>query len=123
MRPFKKRWPAALLAPAIAAGFMVHQTSFAHHGVCNRTQQVQDAILTTLPNVRDCANVSTSDLASIIGTLDLSGQEIDTLHHEDLNGLTAVQVVDLSDNDRTSSHRTCSTKRSPWRGYTSTTTH
>ena len=68
-------------------------------GICSRTQQAQDAILAVLPDVSDCANVSTSDLASITGTLDLSGQEIDTLHHEDLNGLTAVRVVDLSDND------------------------
>ena len=107
MRPFKKRWPAALMPPAIAvvaalsiaAGLMVHQTSFAHHGVCHRTQEVQDAILTALPNVSDCAAVTGAHLASITGTLDLSGQEIDTLHHEDLNGLTAVQVVDLSGND------------------------
>ena len=102
MRPFKKRWPptlAAVAALSIAAGFMVHQTSFAHNGVCNRTQEVQDAILTALPNVSDCAAVTGAHLASITGTLDLSGQEIDTLHHEDLNGLTAVQVVDLSGND------------------------
>ena len=107
MRPFKKRCPAALLPPAIAAvavlsiaaGLMAHQTSFAHHGVCNRTQEVQDAILTALPNVSNCAAVTDAHLASITGTLDLSSQEIDTLHHEDLNGLTAIQVVDLSGND------------------------
>ena len=84
---------AALIAvtAAIVVATAYHAAEANQPGICSRTQEVQDAILTVLPNVSDCANVSTSDLASITGTLDLSGQEIDTLHHEDLNGLTAVR--------------------------------
>ena len=94
---------AAAALIAVTAAIVVvtgyHAAEANQPGICSRTQQVQDAILAVLPDVSDCANVSTSDLASITGTLDLSGQEIDTLHHADLNGLTAVRVVNLSDND------------------------
>ena len=92
---------AALIAvtAAIVVATAYHAAEANQPGICSRTQQAQDAILAVLPDVSNCANVSTLDLASITGTLDLSGQEIDTLHHADLNGLTAVQVVNLSDND------------------------
>ena len=91
---------AGICAIAVATTALVaQQTADAHHGICDRTQEVQDAILDLLATTSNCADVTDEQLAAITGTLDLSGQEIDELDHRDLNGLTNVRVVDLSDND------------------------
>ena len=93
---------AALVAVvAIATGVAIQhdQAEANHHGICGRTQEVQSTILATLPNASDCADVADSDLASITGTLDLSGQSIDELRQVDFNGLANVRVIDLSDNN------------------------
>ena len=89
---------AAVLAAAAGGAVRYNHAQADHHGICGRTQEVQETILRALPGVSGCAGVSADDLASITGTLDLSGQSIGELRHDDLEGLTEVRTVDLSGN-------------------------
>ena len=69
-------------------------------GICGRTQQVQDEILTTIGGGVTCQEVSPIDLAEAeITELDLSGNGITTLQSGDFSGLTALTTLDLSSND------------------------
>ena len=56
-------------------------------GICDRTQQVQDAILARLDNVSDCALVTESDLNGITGRLDVYEKSIPALRSGDFDGL------------------------------------
>ena len=60
-------------------------------GICDRTQQVQDAILARLDNVSDCANVTDTDLSYLILTLDLENSGITTLKSGDFDGLSRLR--------------------------------
>ena len=44
-------------------------------GICDRTQEVRDAILTKLSDVSDCANVTGTHLGGITGDLTLSDKK------------------------------------------------
>ena len=66
---------ALLLIVVAAASMSVAPRSTAlaqSSGICDRTQEVRDAILTKLSDVSDCANVTDSHLAGITGDLTLS---------------------------------------------------
>ena len=67
-------------------------------GVCGRTQQVQDLILSKLDAVDNCADVTDANLASITGTFSLSRQVIARLQSGDFAGLTGVEKIFLDDN-------------------------
>ena len=67
-------------------------------GICNRTQQVQDVILSKLTSVDDCADVTANNLASITGTFSLSDRIISRLKPEDFDGLTGIDRISLNDN-------------------------
>ena len=66
-------------------------------GICDRTQQVQDEILTELSGVDDCAAVTVADLAGI-DRLSLDGESITSLEEGDFAGLTGLTLLDLQDN-------------------------
>ena len=70
-------------------------------GICDRTQEVQDAILLAIPDVSDCAQVILSELEGITGTLNLENQSIASLMAHDFEGLTALTTLDLGDNQLT----------------------
>ena len=65
--------------------------------VCDRTQQVRDAIVDKVVAVSHCAYVTDAHLAGI-GALDLSGSSIATLQEGDFAGLTALKGLYLDDN-------------------------
>ena len=73
-------------------------------GICDRTQQVRDAIIAKLnegldtPEVTDCAAVTAEDLSGITGELELSIEEIPALKSGDFEGLSNVDTLDLTDN-------------------------
>ena len=69
-------------------------------GICGRTQEVQDAILATLPNVSKCADVTATHLASIT-YLGAGNKDIASLKEGDFGGLSALRELWLSDNDLT----------------------
>ena len=62
--------------------------------ICSRTQQVQTAILAELPDVSDCALVTSTNLAGIT-MLNLGYQSITTLQAGDFDGLSSLQMLDL----------------------------
>ena len=72
--------------------------------ICDRTLAVQTAILGQIPSLtgpveEDCQMVDSALLMGITGTLNLSGQTIDTLMLGDFAGLTGLTMLDLSQND------------------------
>ena len=67
-------------------------------GICDRTQQVRDAILALLPHVSECANVTDTDLSRIYSGLDLESSGITTLQAGDFEGLSRLGSLKLSRN-------------------------
>ena len=57
-------------------------------GICDRTQQVQDAILGALADVDDCATVTVANLAGLT-SLQVASQSIASLKSDVFSGLTA----------------------------------
>ena len=60
-------------------------------GVCNRTLQVRDAIVTAVTDATDCSQVTSAHLAAIDGTLTVQG--LTSLNAGDFAGLTAVEIL------------------------------
>ncbi len=71
-------------------------------GICDRTEQVRDAILARLPEGLSCSDVTPEHLSSIDGQLRLIGQGIDSLDEGDFSGLTSLQILLLGNNQLTS---------------------
>ncbi len=69
----------------------------ARSDVCNRTQQVSDAITAALPTINDCRNVTEVQLAAIT-ILDLSGMSIASLNSRDFAGMLNLTTLNLSNN-------------------------
>ena len=69
-------------------------------GVCDRTEQVRDAIVAAVSGVGDCADVTESHLSAIT-SLNLSGEGIGSLQSGDFEGLTGLVQLVLEDNDLT----------------------
>ncbi len=67
-------------------------------GICARTAAVRDAILAKITGVTDCALVTDTHLAAITGSLLLNQKSITALAAGDFDGLTALTVIDLTDN-------------------------
>ena len=55
-------------------------------GICGRTPQVRDALLSLIPEVTDCALVTEAHLSTIRDTLNLRKQEITVLKAGDFAG-------------------------------------
>ena len=67
-------------------------------GICERTEEVRDAIVNKVGGVNNCAYVTPNNLAAITGTLILDSQSITALAAGDFNGLTALTKLYLSNN-------------------------
>ncbi len=66
-------------------------------GVCDRHPAVRDAIVAKISATDTCDEVTDAQV-NAIGSLDLSGESIGSLHKRDFEGLTALHTLDLSDN-------------------------
>ncbi len=71
-------------------------------GICDRTPQVQEAILNALPSVTDCTVVAHINLNSLTGELDLIGKGITALKVGDFVGLATLTTLGLGANQLTS---------------------
>ena len=69
-------------------------------GICDRTQQVHEAIVGVLSGVDDCAAVTVADLAGITD-LELISKSIDSLKSGDFAGLTSLISLGLVRNSLT----------------------
>ena len=67
-------------------------------GICDRTQQVQDAILAGLSNVNDCANVTDTDLEYFQAAMVLENLGITSLKSGDFEGLSWLGGINLRRN-------------------------
>ena len=70
--------------------------------VCDRTPQVRDAIVAVVPGVSTCGEVTKAHLTSDITSLFLKGQSITNLQAGDFDGLNALRVLNLQDNQLSS---------------------
>ena len=70
-------------------------------GICGRTPQVRDALLSLIPEVTDCALVTEAHLSTIRDTLYLRKQEITALKAGDFAGLSNLSVLRLGSNSLT----------------------
>ena len=66
--------------------------------VCDRTEEVRDAIVALVPDTSDCQDVTASDLAAIEGTMDLNEQSIKSLKAGDFSGLSSLTRLELLEN-------------------------
>ena len=66
-------------------------------GICDRTAQVRETILDQLPDTRDCANVTDTDL-SYVTVLELENSGITALKSGDFQGLSRLGSLKLSRN-------------------------
>ena len=74
-------------------------------GICGRTPEVRDALLLRVRTVNaglSCAQVTTTHLGALTGTLSLPGRGIRALRPGDFAGLTNVTALDLGGNEMTS---------------------
>ena len=85
---------AAALVPATPAQAQVVN-------ICDRTAQVETAILAALSH-SDCSAVTSAELAGISGDLSLRGQGIASLQASDFSGLSGLTYLYLYDNALTS---------------------
>ena len=91
---FELRWLVGASGSATAESNTVTPTP----GICDRTQEVYEAIVEFyVAGTDNCAAVTVADLAAIT-ELDLSDLSIDSLKSGDLAGLTNVVSIGLTDN-------------------------
>ena len=93
---------ALLLTAVVAASMSVAPSSTVlaqSSGICNRTQEVRDAILAKLSDVSECANVTYTHLGGITGDLTLSNQSISALKAGDFQGLSGLEQLYLNINN------------------------
>ena len=73
-------------------------------GICDRTSEVQAAIIYFLGEAgvtRTCSEVNVADLASLTDPLEMAGESISSLKAGDFAGLTKVQTLELARNNFT----------------------
>ena len=69
--------------------------------VCERTEQVRDAIVAAVEGVDACKDVTTEQLSAITG-LDVSGESLSSLQSGDFDGMTKLVLLKLNDNSLSS---------------------
>ena len=71
-------------------------------GICDRTEQVRDAILKRIDGVDDCKALTAAHLSTIDGEMVLAGMDIGELQPGDFAGLTALDALDIRGSGLTS---------------------
>ena len=91
--------PLDASAMTLLAGLPATVTAItnASGGICTRTKEVRNTIVSNINGVTNCASVTTAHLAAIT-SLPLSGASITTLKAGDFAGLSRLVFLDLDDN-------------------------
>ena len=63
--------------------------------ICDRTAVVMNAILSKIPGTNDCAEITSTQLAAITGTLSLNSKNIPSLKAGDFDGLISLTSLNL----------------------------
>ena len=67
-------------------------------GICSRTEAVRNTFLTKISDISDCADVTSTHLATIASFIFLRPQDITALAAGDFDGLTSLTSLTLGDN-------------------------
>ena len=67
-------------------------------GICSRTEAVRNTFLTKISDISDCADVTSTHLATIASFIFLRPQDITALAAGDFDGLTSLTSLTLQDN-------------------------
>ena len=86
------------LTSVVTSNSHVQANSDSTSGICDRTEEVRDAILAKLSEVSECANVTDSHLSGITGDLTLSNKSISALKAGDFLGLSGLEQLYLNNN-------------------------
>ena len=70
-------------------------------GICDRTEQVRDAIVDLIPGDQTCSEVTDADLDAITATLNLNRSGISSLRSGDFSGLGSIRSLLLAKNQLT----------------------
>ena len=98
--PHQSAWSRAWFALWVSLGlvFPVPVQALAHEdGVCDRTEEIRDAIVAAVTGVTDCAEITETQLGQIT-TLTLFGLNIRALAADDLVGLSGLVTLNLAYN-------------------------
>ena len=90
-------WFEMLVAGSSAVKPVAHMSI----NICDRTAVVMDAIINRITATNDCSEVTSTQLAAITGTLNLSSKNISSLKAGDFDGLISLNTLNLSRNDLT----------------------
>ena len=82
----------------VDASSLVKPVAHMSMNICDRTALVMDAILSRIPATNDCSEVTSTQLAAITNTLDLSFKNISSLKAGDFDGLVSLTGLDLRHN-------------------------
>ena len=91
-RIFLDRFHTEMPAAAISVVKVVAHVSM---NICDRTAVVMNAILSKIPGTNDCAEVTSTQLAAITGTLSLNSKNISSLKVGDFDGLISLASLNL----------------------------
>jgi Leucine-rich repeat (LRR) protein len=91
-RIFLDRFHTEMPVVAISAVKPVAHTGM---NICDRTAVVMNAILSKIPGTNDCAEITSTQLAAITGTLSLSSKDISSLKAGDFDGLISLASLNL----------------------------
>ena len=91
---------AFLLYPLLGTTILLTGCAFIPSPICDRTEQVRQAILEQIPGLNFCWTVTPVHLESVT-ILNLSGQSIAELQATDFRGLSNLSELGLYDNQLT----------------------
>ena len=77
------------------------RTPAAMGGICDRTRELREALVSRASGISSCADMDAAALAALPASLDLSNQGIAALKPGDFAGLGHVTLLDLNDNELT----------------------
>lgn len=97
-RLLRRRLDAGARAGTLALAVLLASPSEAQSGICDRSQDVREAILALIPGEADCSAVTAAQLSGI-RHLDLSFHRITSLRADDFEGLTGLRNLNLGQNE------------------------
>ena len=102
VEPVREVFTVMLDVPGAATGYVLNAPTTLvvtiNEGVCDRTLQVHDWILSQVSGVTDCADITAEHLAAISGVVFLEGLSIVALKAGDFRGLGIISDLHLTGN-------------------------
>ena len=97
MKALTKQKYILLILAVTTLVISIQKGGYAQTPVCDRTEEVKDAIVAAVAGVTDCADVTEAHLAAIT-SLDLANTGVTALQSGDFDGLTSMTTLRLQQN-------------------------